>query len=114
MTSPSSGTTPTTVGFGGASVALQVRLPRTVAVDRIKSTDGDITITGVAGTPLVRSLDGNVVARGVAGDVVERTEDGRVVVDGTLTADIGSLQLRLDDALAVVEYSRRAASRTPG
>ena len=83
---------PNVVGIGGGSVDLEVSLPPTVAVDRVVTDDGSVTLRGTSGDATVETGDGDVVATGLAGDLDASTDDGDVTVervDGTVTARTG-------------------------
>jgi DUF4097 and DUF4098 domain-containing protein YvlB len=76
-------TTPTVVGFGGASVDLRISVPASVTLDRIESLNGDLTVRGVTGDIHLQSHDGDITAHDLRGDILVRTDDGSVSVART-------------------------------
>jgi DUF4097 and DUF4098 domain-containing protein YvlB len=83
---------PNVVGIGGGSVDLEVFLPDAVAVDRVRTDDGSVSLRGTSGDATVQTGDGDVTASGLGGDLDASTDDGSVTVervDGTVTARTG-------------------------
>jgi|GEM_PF-3513801 len=88
----------------GLSLSIAVRLPTSVAVERVETTVGDVTLTGVGGDPTVastaseltvRSVDGFVSAETTTGDVTVRDVGGLDSVEATtgdLALDVPSLR----------------------
>jgi hypothetical protein len=100
---------PSVVGVGGGSVDLTLYVPESVAVDRVGTADGDVTVRAVDGDPHVTTTDGDVAVSDVAGDVRAESVDGDVVVertDGTVTA------VSTDGSVTVREPGRVATVRT--
>ncbi len=89
---------PPIVGIGGGSVDLAVFVPGEVAVDRVRTDDGSVTLRGVSGDPTVQTGDGDVVASDVRGDLDAATEDGDVTVERTT----GVVAARSDDGDVLV------------
>lgn len=59
-------------------VSLTVRCPSAVSVDRIRTENGPIEVTGVAGDPALESANGHLTARGVRGTVSLSTSNGGI------------------------------------
>lgn len=72
---------------GDATVSLRVRCPRGVGVGRVRTTNGSVEVTNVAGNVLLESTNGSVTARSVDGPVALRTKNGSVTA-----RDIGALR----------------------
>lgn len=84
--------TPDVVGIGGGTVDLEVAVPGSVAVDRVRTDDGSVTLRDVSGDATVETGDGDVVTTDVTGDLDASTGDGDVTVertDGAVTARTG-------------------------
>ncbi len=95
--------------FGGGhnrSVRVELRVPRELALN-VRTSDGNVTASGVSGKIEFDTGDGNVTANGVRGDIRMHTGDGHIdghALDGSLDADTGDGNLRIDgrfDALAL-------------
>jgi len=85
-------TTPTVVGFGGASVDLRIGVPASVTPDWVEAVDGDITVRGVTGDVRLQSHNGDIAARDLSGNLMAMTDDGSVTVartDGRVSAESG-------------------------
>jgi DUF4097 and DUF4098 domain-containing protein YvlB len=95
--------------FGGShnrSVRVELRVPRELALN-VRTSDGNVTASGVSGKIEFDTGDGNVTANSVRGDIRMHTGDGHIdghSLDGSLDADTGDGNLRIDgrfDALAL-------------
>jgi len=111
-------TEPTVVGVGGGSVALELEVPGSVAVERVATDDGDVALRDTAGDTVIETGDGDVAVEGTTGAVTARTSDGEVTVesagavrevrsgDGSVTAAVpavdGSASVHSDDGDVVV------------
>ena len=101
---------PTIVGFGGASVSLELYVPEEMAVDQLQTNDGAVTAQRVPDGAALRTRDGAIQITDARGDVTAETSDGDISVDGTdgmlsaVTQD-GSIQVR--DPGRVGEISTR-------
>ncbi|MFC7188119.1 DUF4097 family beta strand repeat-containing protein [Halorubrum yunnanense] len=101
---------PTIVGFGGASVSLELYVPEEMDVDQIQTTDGAVTARRVPDGAALRTRDGSIRITDARGDVTAETSDGDISVDGTdgtlsaVTQD-GAIQVR--DPGRVGEISTR-------
>jgi hypothetical protein len=112
---------PTVVGIGGGSVALEIEVPGTLAVERVRTDDGDIALRDTSGDTVVETGDGDVTVEGVDGAVTARSDDGDVSVervgavrevssgDGSVTAAVsavdGSASIRSGDGDVVVRLA---------
>lgn len=80
------------------SIDLSLRVPRSLAVERIESSVGDITVEDVAGDLTVETNVGDVTVRDVRGRVAVDVSTADVVVEGAdavgdVTASTGDLDL---------------------
>jgi len=64
----------------GLSLAITVRLPTSVAVERVETVVGDVTVTGVGGSPTVESTTSELTVRSVGGFVSAQTTTGDVTI----------------------------------
>lgn len=64
------------------SVSLTVRCPDGVRVGRVRTTNGSVEVTDVAGDATVESSNGSVTAENVAGSVALGTSNGNVRAEG--------------------------------
>jgi hypothetical protein len=68
-------------GFGGRpAMDLDVRVPRSLAVERVRADVGQVTVEGVAGDVDAEAGTGDAVVRGVAGAVTAVSDTGDVTV----------------------------------
>lgn len=74
---------PQMLGLGGGRVALELRVPPTVAVDRLHTVHGEVTGVGVPDGTTVAAPAGDVSISEAQGDVMARSTDGDIHVDGT-------------------------------
>jgi hypothetical protein len=101
---------PTIVGFGGASVSLELYVPEEIAVDQLQTSDGAVTARRLPDDAALRTRDGSIQITDARGDVTAETSDGDISVDGTdgtlsaVTQD-GSIQAR--DPARVGEINTR-------
>ena len=85
--------------FGGQpSIDLSVRVPRSLVVDHVESSVGDVTVENVAGDLTVETNDGDVTIRDVRGHVAVDVTTADVVIEevdavGDVTASTGDLDL---------------------
>lgn len=101
-------TNPTNAGI---LVDLLVKVPTTLAADRVETANGEAVLRGSPGNPVVRSDNGRAVARNVRGYVTLETTNGEVQssgcdgIDGARTTngsiDVEVLSLRQDADLRV-------------
>lgn len=70
----------------GLSLEITVRVPTSVAVERVETTVGDVRLTGVGGDPTVESTVSEVTVRSVSGFVSAQTTAGDVTI-----RDVGGL-----------------------
>lgn len=63
-------------------VDLDVSLPRSVAVEFLETSNGDVTVTGGSGDANVDTSNGDVVFTGFEGSVMAATSNGDVTVRG--------------------------------
>lgn len=77
---------PRVVGFGGGRVDIEVRAPPSVAVDGIRTVDGDVRAESVPDGATLATTDGDVSVTDARGDVRAESRDGDVHVDGTAGA----------------------------
>ncbi|MDB9232503.1 DUF4097 family beta strand repeat-containing protein [Halorubrum ezzemoulense] len=74
---------PRVVGFGGGRVDLEIRAPPSVAVDEVRTADGDVRAESVPDGATLGTTDGDVSVTDARGDVRAESRDGDVLVDGT-------------------------------
>ena len=74
---------PDVVCIGGGSVDLEVFVPGSVEVDRVRTDDGSVSLRGVNGDATAETDDGDIAASDVAGDLDASTDDGDVIVERT-------------------------------
>ena len=89
---------------GDLSLEITVRVPTSVAVERVETTVGDVTLTDVGGNPTVESTTSELTVRAVSGFVSAQTTTGDVTIrdvggldrveatTGDLTLDVSSLR----------------------
>ena len=90
---------PQVVGLGGAGVDIEVRAPPNVAVDRLRTADGDVSAESVPDGATLATSDGDVSVTGASGDVTAESRDGDIQVDGTAgtlsaTTEDGTIRVR--------------------
>ena len=95
---------PDVVGIGGGSVDLEVFVPESIEVDRVRTDDGSVSLRGVSGDATAETDDGDIAASDVAGDLDASTDDGDVIVEranGVVTArtDDGDIVVRAPNAV---------------
>ena len=74
---------PQLLGLGGGRVALELRVPPTVAADRLHTIHGDVTCVGVPDGTTVAAPDGDISIGEAQGDVTARSTNGDIHIDGT-------------------------------
>lgn len=98
---------PQLLGLGGGRVALELRVPRNVAVHRLHTNHGSVTGVRVPNGATLETLDGDVSVTRARGDVSVRSTKGDITVDGTggdlsaRTSD-GTIQVRDPASVAVL------------
>ncbi len=70
-------------GKSQVSVNYELRLPRIVNIDGIRSVSGDIEISEIDGRVVARSVSGSIAVRGVAQDLDLKSISGSVTVANT-------------------------------
>jgi len=93
------------------SVDYDIKVPRSAVLNQIKSTSGDITLTGPVARVVANSTSGSVIAQDVRGDASLTTTSGRITadrVDGTLVITTTSGELQISDVGA--QLSARSTS----
>jgi hypothetical protein len=90
---------PNIVGIGGGAIDLEIFIPDTVSVARIFTTDGDVSLQNVSGSPVIETDDGDLSVYDISGGVTLETDDGNISVndvDGTVVAwtDDGDISIR--------------------
>lgn len=74
--------------FGGTpTMDLSLRVPRSLAVDRVRTTVGDVTARDVAGDLAAEATTGDVRLWGVRGTATAEASTGDVVVEGLSITD---------------------------
>jgi DUF4097 and DUF4098 domain-containing protein YvlB len=85
--------------FGGSrSLRVEVRVPRDIDLD-VRTGDGNISATNVAGKLQFDSGDGNVTANNIHGEIRMHTGDGRIEgrgFDGSLDANTGDGSVKVE------------------
>jgi hypothetical protein len=66
---------PDVVGIGGGSIDLEVFVPESVEVDRVRTDEGSVSLRGVSGDATAETDDGDIAASDVAGDLDASTDD---------------------------------------
>lgn len=100
---------PQLLGLGGGRVALELRVPPSVAVHRLHTNHGSVTGVGVPDGATLETLDGDVSVTRARGDVSVRSTKGDITVDGTG----GDLSAKtLDGTIRVRDPERVAALTT--
>jgi DUF4097 and DUF4098 domain-containing protein YvlB len=80
---------PQVVGLGGGRIDIEVHAPPSVAVDELRTVDGDVRAESVPDGATLATTDGNVSVSDARGDVRAESRDGDIRVEetaGTLSA----------------------------
>ncbi|GAA0523800.1 DUF4097 family beta strand repeat-containing protein [Halorubrum aquaticum] len=99
---------PQLLGLGGGRVALELRVPRNVAVHRLHTNHGDVTGVGVTDGATLEAPNGDVSVSRARGDVSARSTKGDITVDGTE----GDLSAKTSDGTIQVRGPMRVAALT--
>ena len=96
---------PQLLGLGGGRVALELRVPPSVAVHRLHTNHGDVTSVRVTDGATLEAPEGDVSVNRARGEVAARSTKGDITVDGTegdlsATTLEGTIQVR--DPIRVV------------
>ncbi|MDN7024728.1 DUF4097 domain-containing protein [Methanoculleus sp. FWC-SCC1] len=101
------------------SVDERIRIPASVAVDTVSTTNGDIVLAGTGGDARLITSNGNITATG-AGVVLARTSNGQVAVTDTTgdlaaTSTNGGITLRnVTGYVSAVTSNAEIAIQNPG
>lgn len=100
--------------FGGTpTMDLSLRVPRSLAVDRVRTTVGDVTARDVAGDLVAEATTGDVRLRGVRGTVTAEASTGDVVVDGAdAVGDVSTSTGDIDLTVAAIDGPTRFSAST--
>ena len=90
---------PQLLGLGGGRVALELRVPPSVAVHRLHTNHGSVTGVEVPDGATLEAPDGDVSVSRARGDISARSTKGHITVDGTegdlsATTLEGTIQVR--------------------
>jgi len=90
---------PQLLGLGGGRVALELRVPPSVAVHRLHTSHGSVTGVEVPDGATLEAPDGDVSVSRARGDISARSTKGDITVDGTegdlsATTLNGTIQVR--------------------
>ncbi len=73
-----------TFGLGSYSIEIRVHVPRKLLLD-IHTSDGDVTLRGMAGSLRVETGDGGIQGSDLAGNIETRSGDGDVHITGAFS-----------------------------
>ena len=87
--------------FGGMNraVAYEIHLPAQATIAPVKTSNGTIDVTGIAGSLDLQTSNGAITLRSVDGDVTARTSNGKIAVTGgtgalTLATSNGPIEMQ--------------------
>ncbi|BDC48781.1 hypothetical protein F183_A10970 [Bryobacterales bacterium F-183] len=67
---------------GGAGVRLNLRVPKKLELDRIRSTNGHIRVNGTEGPATLETTNGKIGAEKMNGKLIARTTNGGISIEG--------------------------------
>lgn len=100
--------------LGSCSASYEVAVPETVTVS-VRTTEGNVRLTGFRGTADVQTTEGNVNVDAYCGfDLAARTRSGNVRIAAACSPERLDVQTRTGDATALVPPARYRISASAG